>query len=80
MSTEDIAVLNKARDLLQDYDEQRIVGKNLLVELLQVWNKLKRIEFPSVPFSFEQIGECEIEAIRGRIADIILMKAAKIAF
>lgn len=80
MSTEDIAVLNKARDLLQDYDDQKSVGKNLLVELLQVWNKLKRIEFQSVPFSFEQIGECEIEAIRGRIADIILMKAAKIAF
>ena len=80
MSNEDMAVLNEANDLLQEYREKKNANKSLLIRFLNVWNKLKEIECPSIPFSSEQIGGCEIEAIRGQIADIILRNAIKIAF
>lgn len=80
MSTEDIAVLNKARDLLQDYNDQKVINRHFLIQLLLIWKKLKNFECLPVPFSFEQIGDCEIAEVRGKIADILLQKAIKIAF
>lgn len=80
MSNEDMVVLNEANDLLREYREKKNADKNLLIKFLNVWNKLKKIECSPAPFSSEQIGECEIEAIRGQVAVIILQKATKIAF
>lgn len=80
MSKEDMAVLNEANALLQEYHEKKNADKDLLIRFLEIWNKLKKIECSPAPFSSGQIGECEIEAIKGRIAVIMLEKAKKIAF